>query len=325
MIAPKLDGEPPQRLSILWERQILCQTRGATPERLLSTRICGASPGLARHARRPIFQKKLLFLAEITIFKVVVPNRRESGLSFGAAPFGRLVPQNILEVTLMKEFSTCWHFVGGCLFALGLLAESSRAYVSSDNRLPSPVYQSTNGVSFSTPAGQYYIDSFFDIFVDFQRIPPPLTGSAVNSFFDVFVEIDLGIAGGPPVTVQPVPQLALRLNGLPPGTPYPYFFDTEMLQLELTGGGLPAGVRIRESPTISSTGQTNIADLGGGLYQIDSFFDVFTELSIDGGQTWVPSSGPLHLVGGLPEPSSAVLAAMGLAAFGWLRGRRDNR
>ncbi len=60
------------------------------------------------------------------------------------------------------------------------------------------------------------------------------------------------------------------------------FFDTEMLALSLTG----TGYMIRESPTKASTGKTTIQDLGGGQFQINSFFDVFTEISLDGGATW---------------------------------------
>jgi hypothetical protein len=65
------------------------------------------------------------------------------------------------------------------------------------------------------------------------------------------------------------------------------FFDTEMLQLDLNAGGC---VLIRESPTKASTGKTAITDLGGGMFRVDSFFDVFTELSTDCGQTWHEST-----------------------------------
>ena len=34
-------------------------------------------------------------------------------------------------------------------------------------------------------------------------------------------------------------------------------------------------------------GQISILDIGGGLYEIGGFFDVYTELSVDGGQTWI--------------------------------------
>ena len=78
---------------------------------------------------------------------------------------------------------------------------------------------------------------------------------------------------------------------------------------------------IRESPTLQSTGQTKVTDNGNGTFHVDSFFDVFTELSTDGGQTWIPSQGPSH-VNLVPEPSSIVLGALGLLGLGFMAIRR---
>jgi hypothetical protein len=75
------------------------------------------------------------------------------------------------------------------------------------------------------------------------------------------------------------------------GTPGFTFYDTEMLQLDISGGSLPPGMLLRESPTLASTGKTAISPTVGGGYIIDSFFDVFTELSMNGGQTWQSSTG----------------------------------
>ena len=101
-------------------------------------------------------------------------------------------------------------------------------------------------------------------------------------------------------------------------------FDTEMLQLDLTG----TGFMIRESPTLQSTGHTKVTDIGGGLYKIDSFFDVFTELSFDG-INWMPAmndtftaprAGHVELV---PEPTSMSLLAAGFVGMmGFIRRRR---
>jgi hypothetical protein len=71
-------------------------------------------------------------------------------------------------------------------------------------------------------------------------------------------------------------------------------YSTEMLQLSISGGSLPPALRLRESPTLASRGRLNaVAD--GERYQIDSFFDVFLEVSADGGGTWAPASGPVAL------------------------------
>jgi hypothetical protein len=73
----------------------------------------------------------------------------------------------------------------------------------------------------------------------------------------------------------------------------------EMLSFDISGvyNGVSPFL-IRESPTLASTGKTTIESLAGGQYRIDSFFDVFTDMSVDGGQTWFPM---------VPEPSAAVL------------------
>jgi hypothetical protein len=73
-------------------------------------------------------------------------------------------------------------------------------------------------------------------------------------------------------------------------------FQTEIVSMSLSGdvGGIP--IIIGESPTVASEGETTITDLGGGLYHIDSFFDVFTELSVDGGNSWMAAAEPVRVV-----------------------------
>lgn len=134
--------------------------------------------------------------------------------------------------------------------------------------------------------------------------PSDVDGLVVDSFFDVFVELEVSLNGG--VTFGPA-AWDRRISDIhivhPPGTP-PGIWRTEMVQLDLAGAPLPPSTMIRESPTKQSLGQTAITPNGGG-YHIDSFFDVFTELSLDGGQTWVPAdrSLPLNNVPSGPTPT----------------------
>jgi hypothetical protein len=135
----------------------------------------------------------------------------------------------------------------------------------------------------------------------------------VSSFFDVFVELSLdnGNSWNP---YNATAVTTIHVDPVQPSGPV-NIYNTEMTVLNTFFGNLPSGYRFRESPTQQSTGTTTIQPLGGGLYQIDSFFDVFVELSVDDGQTWLPgtSNGPggsLPL-NGTPEPATALLLAVG--------------
>ena len=72
------------------------------------------------------------------------------------------------------------------------------------------------------------------------------------------------------------------------------YFQTEMLQLNISGGNLPFGVMLRESPTRQSLGQHTLTQSGSG-FLVSSFFDVFLELSADGGATWTPASDAVRV------------------------------
>src|ERR1043166_4900551 len=80
-----------------------------------------------------------------------------------------------------------------------------------------------------------------------------------------------------------------------------------MLSLSLSGGTLPGGVMVRESPTRASLGRTSVRSDASG-YQIGSFFDIFTELSHDGGAPWPPSAAGPGRMGVTPPPTNPAAA-----------------
>lgn len=127
------------------------------------------------------------------------------------------------------------------------------------------------------------VDSFFDVFIDISVDGGRTTRP--DSFFDVFVDLDVtntteaGAAAGT-------------------GT-----YETEIISMSLRGGSFPAGVIVRESPTRRSVGTLRTDSSGGDDFIVDSFFDVFTEISVDGGQTWVPAHRAVRLpLVFVPEP-----------------------
>jgi hypothetical protein len=120
--------------------------------------------------------------------------------------------------------------------------------------------------------------------------PPPPPGGTVTETFNSFVNGLISLNNGASfqsfsspavVTVKVTSRPDLDNGNI-------RYFDTEMLQLDLTG--LPGGVLVRESPTKASLGRTSIRqEPATGQYRISSFFDVFTEVSLDNGTTWSPA------------------------------------
>ena len=131
-------------------------------------------------------------------------------------------------------------------------------------------------------------------FTQSQPPPPPPPGTVQVHAFSSTVEMDVSNDGGVNFQRLSAPaqvQVRVTYGSEGGGTSY---YDTEMLQLDLSGGGLPAGVMVRESPTLPSKGKTSVRQAAGG-FMIDSFFDIFTELSVDGGQNWSPAQGSAHV------------------------------
>ncbi len=201
-----------------------------------------------------------------------------------------------LAAALLSQSASATHFAGGEIIYRGAFMEGTTRYPAVDTEMLS---MSLTGRS---PGGEV--------------VPLPPSGGTFNvdSFFDVFTELRIG---GGTFQVDSFFDITYRVS--PGGTTGTW--DTEMISMSLTGqapGGPP--IVVRESPTLPSPGQIVVTDLPNGTFQIDSFFDVFTEISVDGG-SFVPAEGPMRLVmdAALPEPATASLTALGAAV---LLGRR---
>ena len=97
-------------------------------------------------------------------------------------------------------------------------------------------------------------------------------------------------------------------------------FDAEIESAYCTGSiGIITGI-IRENPTSASLGQIGIYDTGGGDFRIENLFDIFTELSLDGGATFASDSNAPHRMVLVPEPGVLMLLVAGAAAM--IRRRR---
>lgn len=126
------------------------------------------------------------------------------------------------------------------------------------------------------------------------------TGDETESFDSkVTGMIDDGSGPMPIELTGPVEIVTKGKGGATTGS-----WDTEIVAMNLSGsvGGVP--IEIRESPSLPSTGHTDIANGPGGTYNFDSFFDIWIELSVNGGPFQPQINGSSHMVltGGNPPP-----------------------
>jgi hypothetical protein len=217
----------------------------------------------------------------------------------------------------------------GCLLLVADLTArvSAASFLSTTDVIPSP--DAVYGLKTDGGVIQLTIDvSNAGRFVVFK--PSQFSGgaplpagpiSSTESVFGTRIDLSLEEPGVQTIDATLLDSAMITVHS----TPTPGLYDTEISQLDLSGGGLPAGWIIRESPTLASTGQTTVDTLPGGLFRINSFFDVFVELSTDTGQSWIPASGPLHLES-TPEPGSVVLASLGgLVLIGFARRQHTSQ
>ena len=141
----------------------------------------------------------------------------------------------------------------------------------------------------------------------------------IDSFFDVFFEISYD--GSP---FEPQTNMGTMETKLSPFPNDPKAtFETEMVSMSLSGDVGGISIEIRESPSLPSPGDVTLTDLGDGRFQVDSFFDVFYEISVEGGP-FQPQATPGSIVTtfNTPEPTSMALMLIGLLPLALSRRKR---
>src|SRR5262249_49777170 len=105
-----------------------------------------------------------------------------------------------------------------------------------------------------------------------QTQPPPPPGQSHLESFGSTVEGQVSTEGGHPSTPFTAPAISVvQVTSRSDEDSGPTrHFDTEMLSLDVQG--LPAGMRLRESPTRASLGRTSVRIDSDGTFRIGSFF-----------------------------------------------------
>jgi hypothetical protein len=179
------------------------------------------------------------------------------------------------------------------------------SFRSIDNRLPEPnhPYDMTSGtVHFpSSPPFALYDLQFLP------KTPSQLDVPTLNkdgnwefdSSFDISYKAVISAGLEPAHTVSGFGTA--RAVGTAPGGSFTQVFDSELVSLNLFGLSPNPDVMFRESPTLRSSGVTtreNTCPPCASIvtyWRISSYFDVFAEVSFNGGSTWTAGDQAIHI------------------------------
>ncbi|MEI6654797.1 MAG: choice-of-anchor D domain-containing protein [Verrucomicrobiota bacterium] len=174
--------------------------------------------------------------------------------------------------------------------------ETSTPVVFADNLIPPPGVLATRGGALHPRTSDGKAQGGLSVPApNVWRVPAPAAGQSATVSGSCTAELSISNdAGATFNTVRAPLFMRYEMTNVMTDSVQTRF-DTEMLQLECAGGSLPANWKLRESPTLPSKGKTSMRPRPDGGCATSSFFDVFLELSTDGGRSWSPFDLPLHL------------------------------
>lgn len=143
-------------------------------------------------------------------------------------------------------------------------------------------------------------------------IQPPLAGTQTFSQASTAMKCEFSMDGVNYYPVTASGGISINISNTLSGGSY----DTEITGMNLNGtinGGPFTGVAfgLRESPTKQSLGKHTIMTDPRG-WRISSFFDIFTEVSVDTG-SYAPASKPLRVQATMPAPAPQTIFVKNLS------------
>jgi hypothetical protein len=221
----------------------------------------------------------------------------------------------------------------------------SMAGLSAVIQISPPVFaQITSPAPFLPPAGSYYVNpptqpvSFTNpllaaygiqsiLLSDLVHTPGIVTNSGATPSGDFFDQFNSTLTGNALINLTAGGSISGLLNGTGPtlvvvGNGYtngavggPWNTDMTLnWPVQITWSGRPIDFFLACS---NAPGSTSVTPLLEGDYRIDSFFDVWPELSLDDGLHWVPADDSV-MMSIVPEPPASALAAFVILLL-WLQ------
>ena len=155
--------------------------------------------------------------------------------------------------------------------------------------------QSLDVVKFTIPAvGTIQARNFSHRNLSNPINPPPVNGTAFYTNTSTLGTLELSTDGQSWSPAQGSGPVTVKIHNTSAAGDTTSFFDTEMLDLTLIGNSPFGPFQLRESPTRQSLGRHTIGPDPRG-FRISSFFDVYLELSLDGGQNWVQADRSIRV------------------------------